>query len=122
MPGITPAIKKLAYGLRRHRARLFAALELTTHCVWRPSINDLATIQAALNRPPSPYDSHPFLADRFSFVRALPRFCTCSSTDYVAEACLLLSERVAIEVETTGVARNNLQAQSAVEMPAVVER
>jgi Zn-dependent protease with chaperone function len=77
-----------------------------------------ARIQAALTRPPSPYDSHPSPMDRFALVRALPTTGTKTSTDDESDAWILFSDRASIEMEMTAVVRESVQAESGVEIPS----
>ena len=75
-------------------------------------------VQAALSRPPSPYDSHPSPVDRFAWVRALPTQGTASSAGDEGEAWDLFGDRTTTEVEMTATIRQNLQASYDMEIPA----
>jgi peptidase M48-like protein len=84
-----------------------------------PAVADIdAAVEVALNRPPSPYDSHPSPVARFRWVRALPSQGARSSPGDDAEVWSLFDDRTATEVAMTEVVRKNVNARYGVDIPA----
>src|SRR5262249_37717024 len=76
-----------------------------------------AAVQDAIQRQPSPYDSHPRPCDRFRWVHALRVPTEAKPVDEVP-AWSLFSDRVAVEERMTGVVRAAVAARHGIEIAA----
>jgi Zn-dependent protease with chaperone function len=72
-------------------------------------------VREVLNRPASPYDSHPSPTERSRWVRALGAKGTVQSVDDASEAWTLFEDRAAIEEKMTGHVRAMVLAAQAAE-------
>jgi len=85
------------------------------------SESDVAsTVDEALNRKPSPYDSHPAPADRIAWVRALGAVGVHAISDG-DPAWSLFADPDGLEQQMTAEVRDNVANQLGVEIPAVAE-
>lgn len=86
---------------------------------YKPSSSDAAgldaAVESAINREPSPYDSHPSPADRFRWVHAL-QGTGGAPTDDSATVWGLFRDRASIEERMTGVIRANVAAQHGIKI------
>jgi Zn-dependent protease with chaperone function len=75
-------------------------------------------IAAALEAPPSPYDSHPSFAERIARIRAMDVAGEGASSQDARDAWSLFPEREAVERAMTAVIRRNVQLAHGVEIAA----
>jgi Zn-dependent protease with chaperone function len=78
-------------------------------------------VREALNRPASPYDSHPSPTERSRWVRALAARGTLQSADDVSDAWSLFGDRAAIEESMTRHVHAMVQAAQAAQAAAAQE-
>jgi len=74
-------------------------------------------VRKALERPASPYDSHPSPADRFRWIGALPSRGSASTFDDAREAWSLFADRDFIERRMTAELRKLILMQNGIEVP-----
>ncbi|HYI12326.1 MAG TPA: M48 family metalloprotease [Thermoanaerobaculia bacterium] len=91
---------------------------LYTYAPAKPAEDVSGTVEEALNRRTSPYDSHPTPAERFALVHALPKKGTEPESDDHEPAWALFEDPLAVQHAMTAQVRENVRMNLGVEIAA----